>query len=257
METRAADQLVIKDYPLALWVIGAALTLEGVLWELAFLALQPGGFWPAGRELVTPGSLPYLIASGGFWPGAISFLIGAPLVLLSSALTVTADRLSGTLTLRYRSLLRSLVKDFPLTEIASVEVDHSRSSNGRNSSAYRLTLVLTSGKRVPLRSYFSSGYGAKEQKARQLRQFMGVAETNSRPVTAFQAMRQLATPAFMLVREGATEGVAWRLEKLQAAGFFLVPHAAAARPKGGAGWRGRGGQGVTDALSPGVEPVWP
>ncbi len=56
METHPADRLVITDYPLTFWVIGAFLTLEGILWELAFLALQPGGFWPAGRELRMPGS---------------------------------------------------------------------------------------------------------------------------------------------------------------------------------------------------------
>jgi hypothetical protein len=220
MEVRPADRLVIKDYPLALWLIGAVLTVEGALWELAFLALQPGGFWPAGRELVTPGSLPYLIATGGLWPGAISFLIGAPIALLSSALTVTADRLGGTLTLRYRSLLRSLVKEYPLSEIASVEVDSMHSSRSSSSSSYRLALVLTSGNRVPLRSYYSGGDREKERKAQQLREFMGLTETNARPVTAFQAMRQLGTPSFTLVREGATEGVAWRLES---ANFGGVP----------------------------------
>jgi len=220
MEARPADRLVIKDYPLAFWVIGAFLALDGVLWELAFLALQPGGLWPAGQELVRPGSLAYLVVSAGFWPGAISFLIGAPMALLSSALTVTADRPSGTLTLLYRSLLRSLTKEYPLTEIASVEVDSSRSSSSSGSSTtYRLTLLLTSGNRVPLRSYYSSGYNEKERKARQLREFMGVTGLNMRPGTAFQAIRQLTTPSFTPVREGVTEGVAWRLESANFGGI--------------------------------------
>ncbi len=220
METHPADRLVITDYPLTFWVIGVLLALEGILWELAFLALQPGGLWPAGRELVRPGSLAYLVVSAGLWPGAISFLIGAPMALLSSALTVTADRPSGTLTVRYRSPLRSLVKEYPLTEIASVEVDSSRSSSNGSSTTYRLTLVLTSGNRVPLRSYYSSGYREKERKARQLREYMGLTGLNMGPATAFQAIRQLTTPSFTVVREGTTQGVAWRLES---ANFGGVP----------------------------------
>ena len=218
METRQADRLVIKDYPLGLWAIGALLTLGGVFWELIFLALQPGGFWPAGRELVKPGTVFDLIVTGGLLPGAILFLIGAPLALLSSALTLTADRLKGTLTVSYRSLLRGLVRDYPLTEIASVEVDRARSSTGTGSSTYRLALVLTSGRRQPLRSYYSSGYGAKESKARQLREYMGVTGSAARPVSAFQAMRQLSTPSFTLEREGTTDGVTWRLESANLGG---------------------------------------
>ncbi len=219
METHPADRLVITDYPLTFWVIGAFLTLEGILWELAFLALQSGGFWPAGRELVRPGSLAFLVVTAGFWPGAISFLIGAPMALLSSALTVTADRPSGTLILRYKSSLRSVVREYPLIEIASVEVDSSRSSSNGSSTTYRLALVLTSGNRVPLRSYYSSGYKEKESKARQLREFMGLTGLNMRPATAFQAIRQLTTPSFMPVREGTTEGVAWRLESANFGGM--------------------------------------
>jgi len=210
---RPADQLIIRDYPVALWVIGAILTAGGLLWELAFLALQPGGFWPAGSGLARPGSVFDMIVAGGFWPGAVMFFIGAPMALLPSALTVTADRLRGTLTLRYRSPVLTSMKEYPLAEIASVEVESSRStSHGRSSTTYRLTLVLASGSRVPLRSYYSSGYAEKERKALQLREFLGVTGLNQRPATASQAMRQMETSPLTPVQEGVTEGVAWRLE---------------------------------------------
>ncbi len=220
MEARSTDRLVVKDYPLTLWVIGAVLIVGGLLWILGFLALQPGGFWPAGRELAQPGSLPHLIVSGGFWPGAVMFLIGAPMALLSSALTITADRLRGTLTLQYRSLVLASVKELPVTEIASVEVDRSSSTHsGRTSTTYRVILALASGGQVPLRSYYSSGYAAKERIARQLREFLGVTGLNMRPVTAPQAMRQVMTPSFTPTQEGTTEGVAWRLENAHFGGI--------------------------------------
>jgi len=137
------------------------------------------------------------------------------MALLSATLTVTADRLRGTLTLRYRSLLRTLVKDYALPQIASVEVDSTRSStssSSRSSTTYRVALVLASGDKVPWRSYYSSGYSEKESKARQLREFLGVTGLNMSPATRFQAMRQLVTPSFTPGQEGTTEGVAWRLE---------------------------------------------
>ena len=73
------SQLVLHDTPIALWAVGVIFTGVG-----AFFYFQPGG----GDTVFT----------------LIFVVIGLAILLLSSALTITADRLTRTLTLDYRSI---------------------------------------------------------------------------------------------------------------------------------------------------------
>src|SRR5512137_1415634 len=101
MYPTSSDRLVIRDYPIVMWVIGAGFMLAGL-----FVALRPGGLVFA----------------------AIAFLLGAVLALfLASVTTIAGDKMLGTLVIRHRSLLRSQVKEVPLSDIASVRLDTSRS----------------------------------------------------------------------------------------------------------------------------------
>ena len=182
MNTSSSDTLTIRDYPLALWLVGIGVAASGV--------------W---------GSL----LKDGLVPGILIALGGALMVLLPTILTVTADRQRAILTVRHRSLIRSSVKEYPFRDITGVEVDRQMS---QSSASYRMVLVLASGARAPLRSYYSGGYRNKENKARQLREFLGVARLEGRPATAAQAMRQILNPIFQPSSEDTTEGITWRLE---------------------------------------------
>lgn len=180
MNSSTSDTLVIRDYPLALWLVG--------------IGFAAGGIWGATLK-------------DGLVPGILIALGGALMALLPTVLTITADRQRSMVTVRHQSLIRSSVKEYPFGDITGVQVDSSVSvDGGQRSSTYRLALVLASGARVPLRSYYSSGYGNKENKARQLREFLGVAGVADRP--AFP----LAQPAFQPGQAGAIDGVAWHVE---------------------------------------------
>jgi len=154
MQTPSSEKLVIRDSPVALWVTGGVVALSGVLMVAEFVLLG--------------------VDARGIVGAVITALVGLVMILLPSALTVTVDRERGLLTLRYRSLLKSSVKEFPLSELSSIEVERSQ-----NSPSYRLRLTLASGQQLPLRSYYSGGYASKAQKASQLAQFLGLPDKAS------------------------------------------------------------------------------
>ncbi len=190
----SSDRLVIRDYPIVMWVIGAGFMLAGL-----FVALRPGG-------IVF---------------GAIAFLIGAVLALfLASVTTITGDKMLGTLVIRHRSLLRSQVKEVPLSEIAAVRLDTSRTHHHHSghSSSFRLMLVTTSDEKIPLEGYYTSGLLAfidQEKKAQKLREFLGLPASEATIPAAIEAVRQQVVSRTTLPQqEGVTDGVAWRVETI-------------------------------------------
>jgi hypothetical protein len=190
----SSDRLVIRDYPILMWVIGAGFMLAGL-----FVAPRPGG----------------LIF------GAVAFLVGAVLALyLASVTTIAGDKMLGTLVIRHRSLLRSQVKEVPLSEIASIRLDTSRTHHhhGRRSTSFRLVLVTTSDEKIPLEGYYTSGLLAffdQEKKARKLREFLGLPASEATIPAAIEAARQqVASRTTQPQQEGATDGVSWRVETI-------------------------------------------
>ncbi len=139
----------------------------------------PFGLWLAGLFLGGVGAWLYA-ASPGQWlfTGALA-LAGLVLFLAASALTVTADRTTGLLTLRYRNiLLLGSKKEIPISEITAIQVEMSRSqtsSSHRNSSgpSYRVVIVRRDGQVVPFHSYYSSGALGKQRQAEKLRSLPG------------------------------------------------------------------------------------
>jgi len=188
------SQLVIRDTPMALWIVGVIFAGVGAFFF--FLSRGEGYFL------------------------LIFFAIGLSILLFSSALTITADKLTRTLTLDYRSLLRHNIKEIPFDEIASISVQHSTSRRkGRTRHSYRVAATLKDGQVVPFRSYYSSGSGSKEQQASQLRAFIGVEgldETISAiPKMAqavFQSQQQALTGDPAKIRE--TNGVHWQAQSV-------------------------------------------
>ena len=187
------NQLVLRDRPIALMVaavvffVGSAVAVVSGLWF---------------------GLLPMALAVVGF--------------LFTATLTITADRSARLLTLSYRSVLRRKTIDIPLSQIESITVQRSRSSEG--SSTYRVAVVQTDGEVVPLRSYYSSGRKSKERVAEQLRQFIGVGGStpNAFGIGELFAGRAKVTFADSDVEEQETDGVRWTIQQQsQGVGMLL------------------------------------
>ncbi len=190
----SSDRLVMHDYPILVWGIGAIFMAVGL-----FIASSPGG----------------LIF------GAVAFLIGAVLALyVASVTTITGDKMLGTLVIRRRSLLRSQVKEVPLSDIAAVRLDtsHVHHHHSGHSSSFRLMLVTTSDEKIPLEGYYTSGLLAffdQEKKAQKLREFLGLPASQATIPSVIEAARQQVVKRTTLPQqEGVTDGVAWRVETI-------------------------------------------
>jgi hypothetical protein len=153
MSTSAPDQLIIREYPFLFWLLGGGSILVGLL-----AALRDGHL-----------------------SGLLYFLIGAGLILfLAPIVTVTVDKMHGTLSIQRRTLLRNQVREIQLHDIATIQADSmiSRTRGGGYRRAFRLELVLVSGEKIPLQGYYTGGPFAflddKEWKAQILREFIGL-----------------------------------------------------------------------------------
>jgi hypothetical protein len=179
---RSDAQLMLRDVPVFLWLFGIIFAGVGIL------ILREGG--PPVMALV-------LIAMG------LGFL------LFTGALTITADRITRTLKLEYRSALRHKVKQMSFDEIVGVNVDRSVSS-GRGGSryTYQLAVMRKDGQVIPFRSYSSSGWKRKERWAGQLREFIGIQESNRIPAGMLPPELSEATG----IQE--TKGVHWQIRPM-------------------------------------------
>ncbi len=147
------SQLILHDRPYMLWGFGAAFFVTGLI------ILGAGG-------------------DSAFF-GVIFGGVGAAIVALTPALTITANRSTRTLTLAYRSLLKRSDKVIPFADIAAIEVEMSMSSTRRGSRrrrtpTYRVTIRTRDGASIPLRDYYAGGLGPHQKLANQLRDFIGV-----------------------------------------------------------------------------------
>lgn len=192
--------LIFKDQPIGLWLFGG-------LWSAFSIWILFQQF-----DIFT----------------VLFLLIGVGILLLSKELLVILDQEAGELRLQYRGLLGRSTHTIALSEIRDVMIEHSHSSRG--GTTYRVTLVLQSGQRHPLRSYYSSGYTAKEKMANQIRAAIGLGDLPERRniLQSLGALLQGGTPtsptvasfptvarnALTPIQEGETRGVRWRMEML-------------------------------------------
>jgi len=118
-------------------------------------------------------------------------------LLFSSTLTITADKITRTLQLEYRSLVQHNIKQINFGDIANVHVERNVSRNkGRTSYTYRVAITQRDGKIVPLRSYYSSGSDGKQRLAGQLRDFMGLAGQEADPGRLPGSVQQIVQSAY-------------------------------------------------------------
>jgi hypothetical protein len=177
------SQLVIRDVPILQWAFGILFAGVGTL------VVNQGG--------------PPLFAG-------IFAAVGVGFLLFSSILTITADRMTRTLKLDYRSVLRHKLKQVPFDEIAGINVER-RVGGGKRGFTYRLILLRKDGQVIPCQSVSSSGWKGKERRAGQLRGFLGIQDSNCVPAGILPP--ELTRPAEI----HETNGVHWRIQPMTTA----------------------------------------
>jgi hypothetical protein len=173
---------VLRDVPVFLWILGLVFAAVGLL------ILFEGG--------------PMVFA-------LILTAVGLGFLLFTSVLTITADPTTRILKLESRSALRHKLTQVPFDEIIGINVER-RVSSGRGGSShtYRLTLLRRDGQVVPFRSYSSSGRNKKERWAIQLREVIGIKDTNRTP----PGMLPLELTQASEIHD--TNGVRWQIHPL-------------------------------------------
>ena len=100
----------------------------------------------------------FVLAGWGF------LIFGVLATLFSSTLTVTADKSTRILQLRYSYLLFRQTKEIPFDDIVDIQSQVSRgeSGTGHSTNVYRIVVVLYDGRIMPFRSYFTQDDSKKK-----------------------------------------------------------------------------------------------
>jgi hypothetical protein len=192
------DKLTIRDFPLGLWLAG-----------IAFF-----------------GATAYFITKSAYPMAGITGLIALLLLFLPAVLTISADKSTRILTLRYGLLIPRSVKQIPFDEVNTIRVDSSttrdQNSPNRQSTSYRLEVVKKDGTNIPFRAYYSGGFFLKQHDAEKLRAFIGLAVTvDETPIGILRAVPQMVQPVIEKQQEALTgdnqqiretNGVQWELQ---------------------------------------------
>ncbi len=133
MTVSSNEQVVFRDYPLILWLMGVIAVVVGI-WIRESIVVR-----------------------------LVFVLMGVAAIGFMSVLTVAVDHTRGTLTLHYRALFRRSTKVYSVTDVCFVNVVEDRGEGN-----YRLELALRSGEVVPLRSGYTPGKAGKERLAQRL-----------------------------------------------------------------------------------------
>ena len=194
------QELKLKDYPILIWVIGFACIGWG---GYAFVSTLPAFNFNA----------------------LVAMAIGLFILVFVYALTVTADKTTGNLTLNYRSVFLHSVREIPLSQIQTIRVDSSTSQGrkrGSRNTTYRVEAVLKNGEHVPFRSYFSGNFLKAQKWASELRAFLNLPEDfDETPMGIIRAATKLGSDAARMQQEAftgpnpemrATDGVNWQVQ---------------------------------------------
>jgi hypothetical protein len=188
--------LTMHDWPILLWIIGIALLVEGVTF---FLPLAEG-------------QTAYVVR-------AVLVLAGLTILLFATVLTVTADRVTQTLTISHRSPLRANQRELLFSQIDSIDLDYSRGSRGGTTN--RIVVTLKSGETIPFHSYYSSGSYGMQKKVNRLRSFLGMEPLDFSFTGMFRRATQAAQAQYQQQQEAMTgseaevhetNGVRWQVQ---------------------------------------------
>jgi hypothetical protein len=182
---------LIREFPVSLWVTAFVFFAGGVF---TFLKEFPLG-----------------VSIGGI-------VIGLLLVGFSTVLVVDLDQSGSNLIIQRLGLIRRSMDELQVNEIQTVFVQQSRNRDRDSSASYRVVIVMENGDVVPLRSYFSSGYQAKESTAQLLREAIGVEGSDQGPQGVLEMASQLVQGVYQPdgeilgeLEEQETDGVRWQI----------------------------------------------
>ena len=162
--TRRTDtELELRESPALVWLIVGVFGI--------------GGTW----VLVHEGEL--VIAAG------FAVLVAALALVFAISTHCRFDRAGGELSCVRRSLLRTTHVLHPLANIVGARTERSAA---RNSQAYRVVLVMSTGTTVPLTTQFTSGRGQHEQVAHAIRDFLSLPEPMDVPIPGFGDLVRIA-----------------------------------------------------------------
>jgi hypothetical protein len=185
---------VIRDRPWVRWIIG--LILGGIAVIIALFVLAR--VFLSNNTPNASSTNVFLLISAVF--GLWSLLLFS----LTSVLTIRTDRARGILSLTYRSLLRKSVKEIPLDQIASINIEVYRGQ----SPSYRVVIVEKKGLMTPLRYYTP---GNKQELANRLREMTGVGGF-------FVSSPEYAALIAPYAEMQETSGVSWNLQSIEMQG---------------------------------------
>jgi hypothetical protein len=175
-----------------------------VIWDVPLLQLIFGILFTGVGAMIIYSGGPLLF-------GGIFAVIGLCFLVFSSILTITADRMTRTFKLEYRSLLSHKLTQLSFNEIDGVNVERRTANRGRGFT-YRLTLLRKNGELIPFRSTSTSGWKRKERDAEYLREFIGIKYTNRIPSGILP--KEFSRPDEI----HETNGVQWQIQPMFTAG---------------------------------------
>ncbi|MGC1375773.1 MAG: hypothetical protein WA821_06110 [Anaerolineales bacterium] len=160
MNKQNENQFVYKDSNAMRWA-GLLFLFVGLLFYFIF-----GFVFGFGND-------PFFSSSG--WTGVFEKLIpwlfvaiSLAMVLFSANLTITADKSTRVLQLRYGYLLFHRTANIPFDDIADIQSQAGVNERRAETRGYRLVAVLKNGTVVPFRSYFTR-HDNKKQAAVDMR----------------------------------------------------------------------------------------
>lgn len=190
------SQVLFRDVPVFLWVVGLGLFVGGIY-------------------LLTFMSAPVAIGIG-------LAVAGLLLLAFTPIVTVSVDRNAGLLVIRKLGIFNRKRQELPISKVEKVYVErHVSTDEDGTSITYRVVVGMEDGTQIPLRKGYSSGFRGKEQKADQIRAALGVsgldqekyaAEINARPGITPVEEEGLLAEAGITPGEHETNGVRWELE---------------------------------------------
>ncbi|MBT3389036.1 MAG: hypothetical protein HN413_01350 [Chloroflexi bacterium] len=190
----SSSELTLHDRPIVFWLFGASM-LAGAVYSFTRAPAQ------------------WLLIS-------ILALFGLGLLMMPSV-SVSADRITRTLTISRHSLIRKSQQKIAFREITGISVSYQLDREDR-SRTYRVEISLHNGEIVPLRSAYTSGHKRKDEQAQQLRAIVGIGEggagTLPQAFDAANLQRQLQQQQEEITGEqgieNITRGVRWSFETL-------------------------------------------
>ena len=181
---------------------------------------RPIVFWLFGASMLAGAVYAVIIAPAQWILIGILALFGLGLLMMPTV-SVSADRITRTLTISRHSLIRKSQQTIAFGEIAGISVSYQLDRED-NSRTYRIEIALHNGEIVPVRSAYTSGHKRKDEQAQQLRAIVGISKgvTGASPQVfdAANLQRQfLQQQEEITGKQGAetiTRGVRWTFETL-------------------------------------------